>query len=168
MVTGTEVTWVAVPNVNPIPGTDTPTRLQVPISTAFDGGEGIVVSGAQVFFSTKGDNTIWRYGTRTSRLKPLYRTERDRVMRLSGVDNMTVGRARDLLVAEDGGNMELVIITAARIVAPLQVLGQDQSELTGPAYNPAGTRLYFSSQRGGADGGGIVYEVRGPFRKKSA
>lgn len=36
------------------------------------------------------------------------------------------------------------------------------SELAGVVFNPAGERLYFSSQR--AFGTGVVYEVRGPFR----
>jgi hypothetical protein len=42
------------------------------------------------------------------------------------------------------------------------VVGQDRSEITGPAFDPSGTRLYFSSQRGAA-GWGITYEVTGPF-----
>jgi tricorn protease-like protein len=44
----------------------------------------------------------------------------------------------------------------------LRVLHQDRSELTGPAFDPSGRRLYFSSQRG-VDGRGITYEVTGPF-----
>jgi secreted PhoX family phosphatase len=48
------------------------------------------------------------------------------------------------------------------------VNGQPLSELTGPAFSPDGSRLYFSSQRGatGTNEGGITYEVRGPFRKR--
>lgn len=47
------------------------------------------------------------------------------------------------------------------------------SEITGPCFSPDGTRLYFSSQRGGrapapdgapGAGFGITYEVTGPFR----
>jgi secreted PhoX family phosphatase len=44
----------------------------------------------------------------------------------------------------------------------LEVTGQSDSELTGPAFSPDGSRLYFSSQRGNLVG--ITYEVRGPFR----
>lgn len=44
-----------------------------------------------------------------------------------------------------------------------QFVGQDNSEITGPAFSPDGTRLYFSSQRGGRLAGGITYEVTGPF-----
>jgi hypothetical protein len=48
----------------------------------------------------------------------------------------------------------------------LQVEGQSKSEITGPALNPAGSRLYFSSQRGPFNDGqslGVTYEVSGPF-----
>lgn len=80
--------------------------------------------------------------------------------------------------------MQLVVITPGNVVAPfLQVVGQDQSELSGVAFDPSGTQLSFSSDRGG-DGGipvalvpeqefgsarktglgpGIPYEVTGPF-----
>jgi len=45
------------------------------------------------------------------------------------------------------------------------VMGQDASEIAGPAFSPDGTRLYFSSQRGtsGQSSGGITYEISGPF-----
>jgi hypothetical protein len=44
-------------------------------------------------------------------------------------------------------------------------VSQFRSEITGLAFDPSGTRLYFSSQRGPAPGGaGITYEVTGPFR----
>ena len=45
----------------------------------------------------------------------------------------------------------------------LRIVGQDESELAGSAFDPSGTRLYFSSQRG--DGSGITYEMSGPFRR---
>ncbi|MFM8409977.1 MAG: translocation protein TolB, partial [Alphaproteobacteria bacterium] len=73
----------------------------------------------------------------------------------------------DVVVAEDGGNMELVLITPdGGASALLRVTGQDESEIAGPAFDPSGTRLYFSSQRG--DGAGITYEVSGPFRRGGA
>jgi len=60
--------------------------------------------------------------------------------------------------------MQLVLITPERAVSPLlRIEGQDGSEIAGPAFDPSGTRLYFSSQRGSGDGG-ITYEVTGPFR----
>ncbi|GAA2132077.1 hypothetical protein GCM10009802_40340 [Streptomyces synnematoformans] len=86
---------------------------------------------------------------------------------LTGVDNVTGSRSGDLYVAEDGGTMEICLITPDDVVAPfLRVEGQGRSEITGPAFTPDGTRLYFSSQRGttGSSSGGITYEVTGPFR----
>jgi uncharacterized protein len=83
------------------------------------------------------------------------------------VDNVTVSKSRDIYVAEDGGDMQLCLITPDRIVAAfLQVVGHDASEITGPAFNPTGDRLYFSSQRGSTGNplNGVTFEVRGPFR----
>ena len=64
--------------------------------------------------------------------------------------------------------MEICIITPDGVVAPfLRVDGHDGSEITGPAFSPDGTRLYFSSQRGTGGGStdpGMTFEVAGPFR----
>ncbi|MCH7695864.1 MAG: hypothetical protein IIB73_06135, partial [Proteobacteria bacterium] len=42
-----------------------------------------------------------------------------------------------------------------------QIIGQQRSEITGPAFDPSYRRLYFSSQRGtlGRSEGGITYEI---------
>ena len=85
---------------------------------------------------------------------------------LTGVDNLVGNAAGDILVAEDGGDQQIVAITTGGTVIPLlQVTGHGGSELTGPAFSPDGMRLYFSSQRGpGAGlGQGVTYEVSGPF-----
>lgn len=80
---------------------------------------------------------------------------------LSGVDNLTLTPWGDLLVAEDGGNLELCNLKVDGTAQPLvQVTGQDKTELTGPAFSPDGQRLYFSSQRGGTRKLGITYEIR--------
>ena len=82
------------------------------------------------------------------------------------MDNITAARSGDLIVAEDGGNLELVLLTPSGVAAPLlRVVGQEGTELAGPAFDPSGRRLYFSSQR--ADGVGITYEVSGPFRRSA-
>ncbi len=165
-VTGTAVEWLPVPNPTPVIGMQTPTRQQVPASTPFNGGEGITCARRHVYFTTKGDNRIWDYDTRAARLTMLYDDDLDPTPQLAGVDNVTAARSGDLIVAEDGGNMELVMITPEGVVAPLvRVLGQAGSELTGPAFDRTGRRLYFSSQRG--DGFGITYEVQGPFRRQA-
>jgi hypothetical protein len=161
-----KVTWLPVPDPNPSGVGSTPTRQQVPASTAFNGGEGAVYHGRHVFITTKGDNRVWDYEPRTQQLSILYESAKDPVKQLTGVDNITASRSADLIVAEDGGNMELVLLTPDRVASPLlRIVGQDGSELTGPAFDPSGNRLYVSSQR--AQNLGTTYEITGPFRKTS-
>jgi secreted PhoX family phosphatase len=161
-----EVTWLPVPNPNPVMPGDTPTRHQVPESTAFDGGEGIVYSRWHIYFTNKGDNRVWDYDVVHERLSVAYETALDPGATLSGVDNALASRSGDLIVAEDAGNMELVLISPGGVVSPLlRVTEQAGSELAGPAFDPSHKRLYFSSQRGA--GAGITYEVTGPFRRRA-
>ncbi|WP_290676776.1 alkaline phosphatase PhoX [Aquabacterium sp.] len=130
--------------------------------TVFKGGEGLWYVEGLVYFSTKGDNRIWAYDHSAQTVEVIYDFARVAAPNnvLSGVDNLTVSQWGDVLVAEDGGNMELCLIHPDRSVQVLlQVVGQDGSELTGPAFSPDGSRLYFSSQRGGASKLGITYEV---------
>jgi secreted PhoX family phosphatase len=136
----------------------------VPESTPFNGGEGIWFHQGVVYFSTKGDNKVWAYHTENDQLRIIY----DGQGGIDGVDNLTVSCCGDVLVAEDGGNMQIVAIAPNGELKPLvQIEGQDESEVTGPAFDPSGTRLYFSSQRGvaGTNGDGITYEVTGPFHR---
>ena len=59
--------------------------------------------------------------------------------------------------------MQIVAILPDGQLKPLlQVVGHDGSEVTGPAFSPDGTRLYFSSQRG-SSGSGMTFEVQGRF-----
>jgi len=48
----------------------------------------------------------------------------------------------------------------------MRLVGHDDSEITGPAVSPDGTRLYFSSQRGtaGKSEEGITFEVMLPTK----
>ena len=135
-------------------------------TTPFRGGEGCWYDDGLVYFTTKGDDRVWTYDGGTRRLEVIHDPVLHPNTPLRGVDNVTVSRSRDIFVAEDGGNMQLCIISRERTVAPfLELEGHDGSEITGPAFNPAGERLYFSSQRGvGNRGVGITFEVRGPFR----
>jgi len=161
--TTSEVSWAEVPNPNPA-SNETSTRNQVPGAQVFKGGEGIVWQSGVVHFTTKGDNRVWRYDPRTETMEILYQYTLDPALRLSGVDNIAATRSGDLIVAEDPGNLELVLLTPDCVASPLvRVTGQAGTELTGPALDPLGRRLYFSSQRGG--GGGITYQVTGPFRR---
>jgi secreted PhoX family phosphatase len=137
-------------------------------STAFNGGEGVWHDSGHVYFTTKGDNRVWDLDIARQRLSVLYDATRFGAQApLTGVDNVTAARSGDLYVAEDGGNLEVVVITTERVVAPVvRLIGHDSSEITGPAFSPDGTRLYFSSQRGSDGSNGMTFEVMGPFRTK--
>jgi uncharacterized protein len=158
-----QIVWHNLPD--PL-GTVQPTRLQVPASTPFNGGEGIVAFGDRIAFTTKGDNRVWTYTVATQNIAITYDPATSANPILSVVDNIAVNFAGEYLVAEDSGDMQLVVLSAAGVVLPLlQIVGHDFSEITGPAFSPNGTRLYFSSQRGvsGSMLDGITYEVTGPF-----
>ncbi len=159
------VRWHRVPNPNP-PRFGVSTRKQVPISTPFKGGEGIDYADGHIYFTTKRDDRVWDLDLGSETLSILYDRETDPLKQLAGVDNLLTTPGGDILVAEDQGNMELVLLGPDRIaLALLRVENQPTSELTGPAFDLSGKRLYFSSQRG-IDGRGITYEVRGPFRSQ--
>ncbi|HEY8545552.1 MAG TPA: alkaline phosphatase PhoX [Acidimicrobiales bacterium] len=176
------VTWVEVPD----PQAETmPTQQQVPEATTFPGAEGIWYHDGTIVFTNKGDNQVHALDIAEQRHRLLWDGSSDTP--LGGVDNVTVATASgDVFVAEDGGNLEIVVITPEGDVVPfLRVTdpGHEVSELTGPVFSPDGTRLYFSSQRGPtpkvisdiaaeqgltidspAALGGITWEVTGPFR----
>lgn len=159
------ITWI------PVPGG---IGQQATAASIFNGGEGIWYDAAGTgycYFTTKGDNFVWVHDLEADRITPLY--EGDGV--LTGVDNIVVhDPSGDLFVGEDGGNLEVVIISAdKRELAPVVRLPGEEhagSEITGPCFSPDGTRLYFSSQRGGigAPGSGVTFEVTGPFRMSRA
>jgi uncharacterized protein len=156
------VSWVAVP-LPALPQS----RLNRPSgTTSFNGGEGVWFDADHVYFTTKGDNVVWDLDVRAQRLSKLYDAASFPDAPLTGVDNVVVSRSGDVFVGEDGGNLEVVVLSTEGEVAPVvRLIGHDASEITGPAFSPDGSRLYFSSQRGvGATATGITYEVRGPFR----
>lgn len=154
------VTWIEVPD--PLFEGGTPTRMQVAASTAFRGGEGIWYHAGTVYFSTKGDDRVWAFDAAAQTISVLYDGRAGGGGPLTGVDNLTVTCCGDVLVAEDGGDMEIQAILPSGMLKPVvQVPGHATSEVTGPAFDPSGTRLYFSSQRG--PGGGWTFEVTGPF-----
>jgi hypothetical protein len=147
-------------------GSSQPTRLQQPTSTAFNGGEGIWWHQGVIYFGSKGDNRIWALEIASGNLSILYQPSTSANPILSGVDNVVVSPGGDVLVAEDGGDLEIVAITPGGVILPLiQLVGHDSSEITGPAFDPSLGRLYFSSQRGtsGQSSGGMTFEVSGPF-----
>ena len=160
--------WAAVPDPAAISG---PTRQQVAGTRQFNGGEGIWFDSGIVYFSTKGDNRVWAYDTAAGTLGTVYdRAAAGPGAPLSGVDNLTVSRAGEIFVCEDGGDMEICVIDPDGTVAPFlrltgeaaAGLGSLGNEMAGVVFAPDGDRLYFAAQR--AYGFGAVYEVSGPFR----
>ncbi len=144
----------------------TPTRKQIKQSSSFNGGEGIWYHQEVVYFTTKGDDRVWAYDIRRNELTIIYNAAFHILPPLTGVDNITANAAGKLFVAEDQGNMQIVVIPKQGDLYPLlQVVGHKKSEVTGPAFSPDGTRLYFSSQRGktGKSEDGITFEITGPF-----
>ena len=144
-------------------------RNRRPEATVFAGSEGIWYVDNLAYFTCKSGNRVWAYDALHETVELIYAADlfggADAPLR--GVDNCVVyNPTRDLVVAEDGGNMRITAIGPDGAVEPiLQIVGQDDSEICGPAFSPDGTRLYFSSQRGGRSSGGITYEVTGPFGK---
>ncbi|HEX4878235.1 MAG TPA: alkaline phosphatase PhoX [Limnobacter sp.] len=163
--------------------------------TVFRGGEGIwiqtfepnaapSVSGATnpmravVFFACKGDNRVYALDIDNDLIEVVFDNEQlAQGAGFDDVDNLVVGPAGDVIVAEDGDAMRLMVMIpnqAAKVL--LQITGGG-SELAGPAFSPDGSRLYFSSQRGpnlpslpgfpNLPGTGATYELLIPesFRK---
>ncbi|MDP3857211.1 MAG: DUF839 domain-containing protein [Stagnimonas sp.] len=170
------VQWLPVPNPLGLPIN---CRDQVPTAAVFKGGEGVWYDDGMVFFTCKGSNRVWGYDTVAATMEIVYdAASLGPEAPLTGVDNLLVHPAsHDLLVAEDGGNMEIVLLThESREVAPLLRYPVPHSELTGLALSPDGTRLYFASQakRHSVDEAtgktiyGEIFEISGPFRGSPA
>lgn len=143
-----------------------PTRYQVGYSTVFDGAEGVVYLDGIVYIGTKSDNRIWQYNIASNTFSVFYDVKTHPNPIISGVDTLVASPTGEIFVAEDGGDMQIVAISPLLDLTPVvQVVGHQNSEITGPAFNHRGDRLYFSSQRGetGTSAGGITFEVSGPF-----
>jgi secreted PhoX family phosphatase len=142
---------------------NTETRYQQPASTAFDGGEGITYHDGIFYFTTKGDNRIWAYTPQTEQL--VKHVDADGF--INSVDDIIPTINGDLLVAEDGRKTRIVNFPADSTtpLTMVRILNHEKSEITGLAFNPAQTRLYFNSQRGstGDIDGGISFELLGDF-----
>jgi hypothetical protein len=154
------VSWVPVRGLGEPGGT--PTRYDAPGATALSGGEGVVLDGDILYLATKGDNRISRLDLDRSRLTVYWEGPP-----VEGPDNLAVhDDTGNLFVCEDGGNMEVVLITPDGHADPfLQFVGHDGSEVTGAAFDPTGTRLIVNSQRAPTPPtfDGCTYMVSGPF-----
>ena len=117
----------------------------------------------EVFFTTKGDNRIWAYNVLDESLRVHY----DARLVMADVDAIVATRNGDLLVAEDGIGMRIMLLRRGG-TEPLwlaEIPDHFDSEITGLAFDPSETRLYFSSQRGntGRDEHGVTFELSGDF-----
>ena len=159
------VEWIRVPDPS---ARREVTRRQVPGTTEFKRAEGIWFDSCTVYLATTFDSRILAYDTRRERIEVIYDALTSRTAPLVRVDNITASRGGELFVCEDIATDEinLGVMTHDRKVSKfLSVTGKNHvdSELTGLAFDPSGSRMYFSSQR--AHGiKGEIYEVTGPFR----
>lgn len=150
------VYWVPVPDPS---AAVTFTHQQIGSTKPFNGGEGMGYADGEVWWTTKGDNRVWSLLLDEMQLTVLYDDTNGNPV-LTGVDNLIVTPWGDLLVVEDGGDMQIVLLTRSGQTTVLgQLVGVAGSELTGPSFDPSGTRLYLSSQRNP----GRTYEISGPF-----
>ena len=119
--------------------------------------------------ATTADDRVWAYDTRTSEIEILYDgVALGPAAPLHDTDNLTVSeRSGDMFVCEDADDLDVCIVTPEGVVARFaQLSGSEQSgsELTGPVFDPSGSRFFFASQR--AFGLGAIYEISGPFRSR--
>lgn len=153
--------WRVVPDPSAV---TTPLKDQVPGARRFNGGEGADVADGVLWFTTKGDNRVWRLDRTaddTAELSVLWDgAVADDATVVADVDNLRLSASGLLYVAEDGPGLNLAVVGPDGAMWPVaQVTDAPGSEITGPAFSPDGTRLYFSSQREP----GRTYEVTGPF-----
>jgi hypothetical protein len=151
--------------------------------TRFRGGEGIwihelpraaqsvppggrVPTRALVYFASKGDNRVYAYDVDNELIQTIFDNEFIDPP-FDDVDNVTVSPWGDVIVAEDGVAKRLIVVVPDRPAEVLLYIDRPGSELTGPAFTPDGSRLYFSSQRGPnlpilPQGTGVTYELTIP------
>jgi uncharacterized protein len=158
--------------------------------TVFRGGEGIWIyevpaalrsvppggsrpTRALVFFACKGDNRVLAYDIDNELIESVFDNSALELP-MNDVDNLVVSPAGDVIVAEDGDDMRLVVVVPNAPAKTLLQVTLGGSELAGPAFTPDGSRLYFSSQRGpnlgiGNTGSGVTYELTIPeaFRRRA-
>ena len=161
-----KVTWAELPD--PQFTGAVPTRQQVPGATTFRRGEGAWYDEGMVYFATTQDDRVYAYNCAAEELEVLYDgVALGEAAPLHDTDNVTVSPVSgDLFVCEDADDLQVCLIsTEGEAAAFLQLPGPEHanSELTGPVFDPTGRRFYVASQR--AAGGGVIFEIKGPFRR---
>jgi len=178
------VSWAIVADPT---GQTAKTRDQVPGARVFPGGGGAVTHGGWLYFTSKSDHSVHAIDLAAQRYRLIWKGNPEVAgvdgAVLSGCDSLAMhAQSGDLLIGEDGGDLDVVLMTNQGEVAPLVRVvgaGAGATRVSGVAFDPTGTRLYLSVPRAitprsvgeivpGQDpadfGGGIVYEVTGPFR----
>lgn len=163
------VGWVPVPNPQFLEAV--PTRMQVPQASKFMRGEGMWYDEGTVYFATTQDDRVYAYHCAEQELEVLYDgVALGDTAPLHDTDNVTVAAiSGDLYVAEDADDLQICLISTegeAAAFAQLPGVEHENSELTGPVFDPTGSRFYFASQR--AATGGAIFEISGPFRRTRA
>lgn len=186
------VSWMAVPDPT---GTVAPTRVQAAAATVTPMGGGVAVHDGTLWFTTGLDDRVHAVDLGAGRHRVAWDGTRRR-RPLAGIGDLAVAPSGDVFVVEDRGDMEVVLLgpaadegadTAAWPFCRLVGDGHRLSAVTGPCFDPSGTRMYVSSLRGrgealvrdvvpeldwgdGAEGRhvGVTYEVTGPFRMAEA
>jgi secreted PhoX family phosphatase len=154
------VTWETIPD--PLGKSDS-LRAQVEAATRFAGGEGIDIFDRYLRFTTKYDNRVWQLDLVNDSIEVIQRLNG----RVNDVDDLTHTADGAILLAEDGPAMRILYLAGpgADPVTLVQLPDHEYSEITGLAFDPSATRLYFSSQRGSTDHGvfGLTFELSGDF-----
>ena len=146
---------------------------QVPPGTEFPKCEGVWFFNGIVYFTTQSNHRIWAYDTANETVEVIYdgnRNAEDPInYSVNRPDNITVTALGEVIAVEDGGNLEVGVVRrdgTSQAIARLE--GHADSETTGVALSPDGTRLYFSSQRGttGDSEDGVTFEILLPSPAK--
>lgn len=167
-------------------GSFIPTRFQAGEGLVTPMGGGVAVHDEVLVFTTGLDDRVHAVDLAAGYHSVIWDGS-GRRSPLHGIGDLAVAESGDLFVSEDRGDMEVVVITPLGEVAPFCRMVGDAHQLssvTGPCFDPSGTRLYVSSLRGRGDGlvhdvvpdldwgtgvegrhVGVTYEISGPFRK---
>ncbi len=176
------IRWLSVSDPS---GSFIPTRFQALDGFVAPMGGGIQIHDGVLVFTTGLDDRVHAVDLSAGHHSVVWDGS-GRRSDLHGIGDLTVAPSGDLFVAEDRGDMEVVMITPSGEVAPFcRMVGNAHrlSAVTGPCFDPSGTRMYVSSLRGrggalvrdvvpdldwgaGVEGRhvGVTYEISGPFR----
>lgn len=124
-------------------------ELPAPLRSTPPGGS--VPTRGLMFFTTKSDNRVYALDIENQLIELIFDNAQISP-EFNDVDNLTVSPAGDILVAEDlsasGRGIRIMVVIPNQPAKVLVEVRHTGSEITGPAFSPDGSRLYFSSQRG--------------------